>query len=540
MNRMKQVAAAIAAVLVIALAVAGIAMYTGYDLFDKPSKNTATIGRDGGTYRFSGGAIVTVPPRAVLQDTRLTITAPMKLDAKSGGPLTKVRKAAVRFDISLEHGAEPLKPIGLAVPLAGNYLPEGVLPARALLYTTESAKTNLVSADDSGGVLRATLTHFSPKTIVYLDKDGVSKLLETDTQTAAPPKGGCGKHVTTPSTGKVIFGSGNKGWADGGDSPVQPCLEVRDGKLLLRVTNRANFILSASASKNLAVSAAGGGLDDNGVAGIEDSFFRNSLTKAYLARSGVLTASLDAGNLPAKVRLNADGNMVTSELLWRVVKLAVSVAVGDDSDVSLKLTKAVLVDTGDFVACVKGARALPESGNVAELVQSVSDVAIGTCGEQLANLLSATSQAGSAAATNWVMSWKKFFLVAGAVRDGIEVVGTALEKSRLDGDIDVVVQQVVPVQTGPCLSKSEFEAAVGRTSIIPTKGVVVTSSILCAGGWARARVKYTDSKYAGLVKVAILRLVSGRWGLRFDDDNVVSSPDCKQLPVQLKPGSGCP
>src|SRR5687767_12164528 len=141
---------------------------------------TATVGARGGEYKV-GELTVKISEGTVTQDTKLTLTKPQTIATQQGWHAGS-RQPGVRFDLSLANGQQPKKPVEIAIPLKGEFLSKGMKPEHAFLFTrTANGKHNIIvpAQVDADGVMRASLTHFSEKDVLYFTPEDMAKMVES-------------------------------------------------------------------------------------------------------------------------------------------------------------------------------------------------------------------------------------------------------------------------------------------------------------------------------------------------------------------------
>jgi hypothetical protein len=469
----------------------------------QPSNSVKVRADKAGTYHL-GDLTVTVPAGAVPRDTQLSATKPVIIDRKSA-PLGA---ASVQFDLSLADGLEPTKPLDVAIPLRGGYLPSGANPAQALLYTPapDGRGQRLVPATvDGNNVLHAQLVHLSPKTVTYADDQTLMNLAGVGAPNSTTSPSDCQVSVTTP-TGKVQFTSANKNWSGQGNSPVFACLALDGSNAKLSIINRLSHILAVASTDGLTLSTNSGDAEEELVKKLADKMFPpDKAIKTYLGRDDVLTTPLPPASLPATVQLKADPSTFLAEAAWSSLKFLVGVVSGVQGN---ELAKVIdkLADATDVVGCLQatlkiGQGNVPSFGEVYGLVTS-------KCTEQIV----AAVGAYAADRTAWNKFWNRFFVVGEGVGTAWNTFWTSVDGIRMqfNGTVSVVVDNAAP----SCPSDEAFLAVARSKSPYKETMRIQPGSKVCDGSWVYARVQWhMPDSFGGWSDPmhVVLRYVGGQW-----------------------------
>lgn len=430
---------------------------------DEPAKHTVKIDKSG-TYTL-GELTVHVPDGAVKVGTRLTMIEP-----KSYKPASSLFKASSTFDLSFEGGAQPLKPLTIELKLQGKFLPAGVRPDQALLYTPapNGDGWRLLPAIVEGDVLKAQVPHLSPKTVSYLLDEPLRGIV-SPSLLGTPQDGDCKTEVKTNELGKVKI-SGMTGWSTTKpDSPIRACLNAAGKTAMLSVSNRVEYILSVAATKGVKFDVGGETTDDERYTiELAKQLFNNKATQAFLPRRAVLDAQLTASNLPATVELRAEPNVFLAEAIWGSLKFLASIATGEDLTTSVKRARALL-DIQDVVSCL---------GNAAKLGKDIAkmsfydfyEIVASKCGETVLRVMGGFADP----MTFTEKFFGRFFAVVEGVKLGWTTVMSALEGVRMQivGTLQIKVTRIVP-----CLTAKEVKA------IAQLPGNAEVFRVWCSDNW---------------------------------------------------------
>lgn len=383
----KHLPGVVAVIVALALAV-GLGVVTGKldnPFSDKPKpgpRTEATVDKDGGTFTFPDGIVVTVPKGAVNEETTLSVGGVTPLRPQDAGPFddpaTKgVRAGAVKLDVSLsrggKHDIQPAKgkPLGITIPLQGKLKPAGVDVRSALLYTpgVNNVGYQLVPTQPvKSGMLRGTLQHLSPKYVTYVSDQGLLDAFFPEK--VKQNRDECKQEVSVKDT-KVKISRDSRGWSLEDDSPVIACLFEDEGRVGVGVANQLQFILSAAASDNIRVTSSFGDPEEEVAKRLADLLFPNDKIKAYVGRDGKLVGSVDVSSLPATVELRGDPNTFLAEGAWQAIKLLTGIITGSGGGE----VATTLLDAPSVVSCIQGALNvsrgdLPSMAGVIDLVAS--------------------------------------------------------------------------------------------------------------------------------------------------------------------------
>lgn len=390
----KYLSGIVAVVVVIALAV-GLGIRTGK--IDNPfasepkagPKTETTVGKDGGTFTFPDGVVITVPKGAVKEDTTLSAGGITPLRSQDAGPFGDsksrgVRAGAVKFDVSLsrdgQNDIQPAKPLEVKVPLKGKFKPAGVDTRLALLYTpgVDGKGYRLLPSElAKNGVLHGWLPHLSPKYVTYVSDQGLldaffpEKIKQDRSQ--------CKQSVTVGDT-KVKTGRNTYGWSLEDNSPIFACLSKgSEGYVRVGVVNQLYFILSVAATDNVRLAASSDDPEEEVAKRLADLLFPNGKIKSYVGRDGKLVGSIDVDTLPAEIQLRGDPNTFLAEGAWQALKLMAGIATGSGGgDIA-----TTLLDVPSIISCVQGALNVSQ-GNLPSLAGAI-DLVLSKCSEEVLN-----------------------------------------------------------------------------------------------------------------------------------------------------------
>lgn len=282
----------------------------------------------------------------------------VKHTVKVDKPISALFGASATFDLSFEGDVQPAVPIDIELKLEGKFLPAGVRPDQALLYTPASNGDGwrLLPAIVEGNVLKAQVPHLSPKSVAYMLDEPLRSLVSPSLLGSVQNKD-CKSSVKSSLLGEVRI-TGATGWsATKPDSPIQACLDVTSDVPNLYINNRVNHILSVAATDGVSLHSAGTEMSDDekySLAIAKALAFNSPKTKAFLTRNGTLGAELNSKNLPATVELRAEPNVFLAEAAWGSLNFLVGIATGKDVTETVALAKQLL-DAVDVIGCLTNA-----------------------------------------------------------------------------------------------------------------------------------------------------------------------------------------
>lgn len=369
---------------------------TDNPLTDTPKagpKTETTVGKDGGTFTFPDGIVVTVPKGAVKEETTLSVGGITPLRTQDAGPFSDsasqgIRAGAVKFDVSLsrgdQHDIQPVKgkPLGITIPLRGKLKPGGVDTRLALLYTpgVKGKGYELVPTQPvKSGMLRGMLQHLSPKYVTYVSDQGLLDSFFPDK--VKKDRGACKQEVSVKDT-KVKISGNSRGWSLEDSSPVFACLSKgNDGYVRVGIANQLQFILSAAATDDVRLTFSFGDPEEEVAKRLADLLFPNDKIKAYVGRDGKLVGSVSVDALPATIQLRGDPNTFLSEGAWQAIKLLAGVLTGSSGN---EIATTVL-DAPAVIGCVQNALRIGQ-GDLPS-VAGVIDLVASKCTDQIVRAL---------------------------------------------------------------------------------------------------------------------------------------------------------
>ncbi|MGD8373743.1 MAG: hypothetical protein PVI21_02690 [Candidatus Woesebacteria bacterium] len=468
-----------------------------------PSKTFSATVKSGkaGTYKL-GDITVTVPEGAVPKDTKLTATSPVNINSVNA-PLGAT---SVKFDLSFDGGLEPSKPLKVAIPLKGDYLPDGVQVERAFLYSPDDAGNQwLVPSAVTDGVLYAQLNHLSPKIVSYLDDASLLSLIG-----GIPDQvdftSDCKTSVETPS-GKVKLTG--KNWSNGDEgSPINACLTIEGSDVKLTIKNRVSYILSV-ASTNVSVDTATSSTEDGIVVELAKRMYPARNTKAFLGRDSELEVALSTDNLPTTLDLIADTNTYFAEISWASLKFLLGVFAGaNESDKIVELADKV-ISAPEVVDCLR--TAVEADGDDVSALDKFNSVT-GKCTELIVTKASAIATSGVA---EWGQFWNRIFAIGSGISTAVNTVVTAYYGIKLQ--LNNTMRITVSFASGSsgssptCLTVAQAErmlndALAEHASLTGDEAVASdVVSVKCFDGWAVSHDKY------GAVAVFKLDFATSKW-----------------------------
>lgn len=442
MKHMRTMIAAIVAIIIVGV---GVAVYTGK--LTLPGSGTAeggseTVTREGGTFTFPSGIVITVPPDAVGQETTLTVSDTSQQSESDAGPFQGLRSGGIAFDVSLVRGdqrdIQPQFPLEISIPLSGKLLPEGTNPSQALLYTANPLGGFLLvpATVNEQNVLKGWLTHLSPKYVSYVDENAFLKAFGVKGTDLARPQD-CKSEVSTSSAGKVNIGGNTGGWSnDDKDTPIYACLAADGDTVHLGIANRLNYILSVANTKGVELKTSKGNLDEEMAKAFAQTVFPNRKITGFVGRGGKIDATLK--NLPATVQLKADPNTFLAEAGWFALTFTVSVLIGEKSS-ALAQRVAALLDVPGVVSCLKSTLDI-SMGNASDFgFWSAIDLVTSDC-------TGAIIEALGIRPLGWEVFGKWFDTIGSGLSGGWNTIRTALEGARMQfhGLMTVEVVQPAP------------------------------------------------------------------------------------------------
>ncbi len=502
----------------------------------------------GGTYRFGNGVVVTVPKGAVDDGTALSVGAPKQSPAGGRTPLTGANRTTVAFDVTLaqgfEHGIQPRKPLEISVPLRGAMLPAGTSPSQALLYTGGGGNYQFVPATVRGNVLRASLSHLSSKYITYVDEEKFAKTFGID-GSSVPPLNECKSEVTANNTGKVKFGSGNKGWSNSDkDTPIHACLVAGDdGNPRIGIVNKRYYVLSATTSSGVTVQTSPGDTDEELAKAFARTVFPNKKIAAFLGRDGRLVVTTPSGSLPARVQLQADPDTFLAESGVFALTFTAGILTGKDSDDLVKTVKALL-DVKDVTQCLQQTLDISTGKfdfGFDDAVNLVTSNCMSTIGEAL-----------GMPSSPWDLFGKWFQTVGNGLSGGLKAIRTSYEGIRMqtiDGNPPVTVR--VESMTPSCPTSDVLARVWERDMPVATRAslkqlsyshsrVLPQDGDKCASGWKYVHqlADYDTSGRTIITTAALFHFERGDWrliefGEGFGEPNSVVCSD--RVPAIARP-----
>lgn len=482
---------------------------------DDQSKHTIKVEKSG-TYAL-GDLTVSVPDGAVKSGTKLTLTEP-----QGAKPISTLFASSATFDLAFEGDVQPAKPLTIELKLQGKFLPAGVRPDQALLYTPgpNSSGWRLIPAIVEGNVLKAQVSHLSPKSVSYLTNDGLTQLIARDAQSAAEKQSSCGNEASSESTGKVRIGA-KKGWSDKPDSPIGACLFTSDKNVKLHVVNKSNYTLSVASTNGISLNVpASTDLDEQMSLSVAKLIFPNAKVKALLPRGSSMTTPLPAKALPGAVELIGDPNTFLGEAIWGSLKFLAGIFVGKIDDETVRLVQGLL-EVGDVVECLKSfANVSVGKVSFGDIYQMVA----GKCTEFIAESLAVYSTGNG-----WEKFWRPFFVVADGIELGWNTVTSALSgiRMQLNGTVRINVAQEFR-----CLTAKEIKAHPD----VPGNAEVF--EIWCSGKWVVANLnsRITPSMWGDGYTVA-LEWNGSRWLYYTGGSSGLSTaydPVCKRIDAGVR------
>lgn len=493
-----------------------------------PKQLSVTVTPQRGTYKL-GDLTVTMPAGAVPAKTTLRLQQPSAMPS-THGPLAGARKAAVQFDLSLSGGAEPRKPIDVAIPLAGAFLPRGMTPKQALLYTPgpHGKGWQLVPAlVDAENVLHASLYHLSPKAITYSPALSLQDAINSGGLKAL--SSGCNQDTTTATTGKVMLGG--SGWSTKPASPVYACLQSDGTHLNVRIDNHYHYMWSIASTTNVATVQT----DDPETAIVKllaTGAYGSPKVKTYLATDETANVSITADDLPATIELRADPSTFMAENAWLSIKLAFSLFMGENGNTLLKgLETAFKVLS--VQQCIESTLKTIHDPNANNIGQAV----LSDCGEAVAKALGRQYQNTG----EWNAFWGSAFTGGGIAVDGINQLITAAA-----GTWAQFKQPITVVANVACPNDSDFVNGASkyfRDNSLGSGKQRVAGIITCFGLWAVARMVVTIDSHGSPVDevyYGALHWKNSAWVFQSGgSDNFHRSPICSQLPSAVWEVTSC-
>lgn len=414
---------------------------------DRSVADSTSIGPGGGRLTV-GDVTVTVPQGAVPRKTRLTIGRPHALPtAQLQKPLRDLAATpSVAIDVAFADHQQPRRPLGLQIKLQGSYLPSGADATKTLLYTPTGNGYEPIPSDVSAGILRAQLSHLSPKILTWIDtKAWLTKALGQAFPKAVHqnrPKG-CAKHAGGNNV-TVRFSAPQSGWSDGRASAVHPCLRLAKGRVAVDVTNNSMVIWPVQTS---------GGKVTEHTADV-DSFFTKFIarhilrtlpkhTNAILGRGESMTVTDEPNDLPLTINMTATPTTQQAEAVLGALYMLFDISGIADAHATFK----TLMESKSVWECFDASIKL-NSDNLADSILDAFTVLTSTCGQKVGAAISPQLGAPNA--------------VTSTFERLLGVLGNAnlLTANVLDS-LESIPRQVAPVtisvtQIMPCPSGSEL------------------------------------------------------------------------------------
>jgi hypothetical protein len=491
---------------------------------------TATVGPAGGTFTLSGISI-TIPPGAVSAPAELSVSQPHRLPSASRAPLAKVSSASgVQFDVSLDGGRlQPLKPLAVAIPLRGVFLPPGAKPSQALLYTqapTKSGHQLLPTSIGVGNVLHVKLTHLSNKVLRFLDIDALVANIQSSIGGGAHSEQ-CLRELSTSATGKVRLGLPD-GWTDDPKSPVRPCLEAGNGTVRLKIENRKLIVWQAATSIGTTYHSTQGNLDAEAVKLLTLAMFPDAQVQTFLGRSGTLTVSVPPAALPARAELRATSFTFVAEVFWIAINMIATMMTGTSAPA---IVESVL-DSQGVISCFQLVwDTVKSEGNPYDHVSRLYDLVTGSCSEKVAVFLSNT--------TFGPVVPNKFFLsklaIVGSIKQLLEaaVAGAQSAAQFYKGTLLFSVEAAMAEPVAPsdgCLTPQQFVDAMRRIPGYFPEPVEPGTEVVCEEYGAASKVTLSGQP----AYILLIRSEGGWNGTEFKGEGLRPREDCDRLPPKIR------
>ncbi len=497
---------------------------------DQPPGTGKTVTAEGGTFTFPDDMQVTVPKGALKGDATLRVSRPEPLAEGDAGPLGGLRSSGVAFDVSLTTSdkgeVQPLKPLKLTMPPKGMPAPNSVGQIIALPYTAnDNGGYGLLPWTFGDGKLSIELTHLSPKYIAYAYDTAL--LARFFPGRIEQNRGECSQEATVAGQ-KVKIGPKSRGWSlNDNNSPIFACLFDEGGKVGVGVANRADYILSAAATSNLALTTSHGDYEEEVVKYVSRLFPAGEKIKAYLGRGGKLAGITDVQDLPATIEFQADPRTFMAENLFNLFGLAVGLLTGDgDAGRTLQLVSKLL-EAGDMLTCAQKALA-PLQGD-ADIGQIVSAGA--SCFGVLLGLLVEQLDLSKAL--------KYLTLAVDALKVAVETIVSSANgiKLTLTDTLRVEVVSATPA----CPSGTEIKEAVKKDSDgPPVTEVQLDGELVCQDGWASTQVSVRLEGIPDVVGYSIvLHFVDEEWIVADSGQDMTGSEVCTQAPPKVIENVSC-
>jgi hypothetical protein len=410
---------------------------------DRSVGDSASIDPSGGQLTV-GNVTVTVPQGAVPRKTRLTIGRPRSLPAAQlQEPLRELAATpSVAIDIAFADHQQPRRPLGLQIKLQGSYVPSGADAAKTLLYTPTGKGYEPISSDVSDGVLRAQLSHLSPKILTWIDtKAWLTKALGQafpKTVYQNRPKG-CAHHAGGNNV-TVRFSGPQSGWSDGRTSAVHPCLRFTKGHVAVDVTNNSMVIWPVQTS---------GGKVTEHTADVDSAFTKfiahllrtlPKHTNAILGRGESMTVTDEPSDLPLTINLTATPATQQAEAALGAAYMLIDIVGIADAHATLK----TLMQSKSVWECLDASNKL-SSDNLADSILDAFTVLTSTCGQKVGAAISPQLGAPSAVTS----TFERFLGVLGNARLLLANVLDSMESiPRQFAPVTISVAQIVPCPSG--------------------------------------------------------------------------------------------
>lgn len=465
-----------AAFLVVILALSGAACSESGD------DSSVEISAKGGEYKL-GDVTVKVSEGTVSQETELLLTKAETITPQQGWHAGS-RQPGVRFDLSLANGQQPKKPVEVAIPLKGSFLPSGAKPEHAFLFTrTANGKHNIIvpAEVDSAGVLHAKLTHFSEKNVLYFTPDDMAKMVESGALQVMPQIG-CTTWLEAPGRFKVASSSA--------PDRIEGCLEVVGKTATMTASNKTSYMWSVSASQSgTTIVDTVDSIEQQGIEAIAKIFPQN-WGKSFMAPGGFVRGNLESAKMPNTFTFKAEPVNFYAEIIWMALTFAIEMSTGNKPNEALDMVKA-------FVAASELQTCLTDMFKGENSIKSSAFYNIFTkCGELI--FAAIVKLVGEEAAQGIDGFFKKrIFAIGGLFRNGFTSILTGIEglKQTVAGG-----EATVGVSSGDCLTQSEFNARAARMlkeaghrgtyyKVAASDNRWEPFQVLCQDGWAATRVK---------------------------------------------------
>ena len=426
---------------------------------DHTTDDPVMVGPAGGTFTLSG-ITITVPPGAVATPAELEVTTPRLAGPQAQAPLGKHARGHVQFDVNLGGGKVQLrKPLPFALPLTEAFLPNGMKPQQALLYT-EAQKRNgyelIPTRLDKSQVLHGEFRHLTLMDLVFVD---IPKFLGDKADDLVVPgigrsrPGDCKLEVSTADAGKVRIGS-PLGWSMGRTSTIHPCLEAHNGALRLKIINNSFIYWQVGTKEGTTLT-----VERNETAALMITKIARMLgadpgTQEYLDRGGELLVDIPSKALPGRTALRAGYGTFHAEALWLAMNALVAITLGREIPPTLHyaadLIRTVfepMLETIGIIDCLRTAFKLASGkGTTMEALITLFDFFTSTCAAKIAEAVVKLAGGGSGGTSAF---WISHLGVLGVIKQAADTLlgGFTNAYQQTYPPVVVTVEGVEPVTT---------------------------------------------------------------------------------------------